>query len=116
MLPIEIQHIINDYKEEFERVEDQIEECLQKYYDIEEKVENFKSQIQNSHICHHHKSNVTISLTQTTREAARIIERILEEETVHSVQLLLLTNLENDILIDIFNVMCHPYMLYPAHL
>ena len=43
MLPNVIQNIIYEYKEEFERVEDQIEECLQKYYDIEEKVDNFKT-------------------------------------------------------------------------
>ena len=35
MLPSVIKHIINDYKIQFERVESEIENCIQKYYEIE---------------------------------------------------------------------------------
>ena len=114
MLPTVIQHIIYEYRIEFERVEREIDRCLEKYYDIEEKVVDLRSRIANTDLCSYHTESVNMSLTHTLQEAGRIVDRILDTESVNPVQLMMLKNLENEILIDIFNIVCHPFMLYPA--
>ena len=114
MIPTVIHNIIYEYKVEFERVDREIEQCVDKYYDIENKVASLKHHIEDTDLCSYHTESVTQSLTQTVVEAGRIIDCILEEESVNPVQLLILKNLENDILIDIFNIVCHPFTLYPG--
>ena len=116
MLPSVIHNIINDYKTEFERVEAEIQHCIEKYYEIENKVEAVRQHLLSTEICHYHRNSVCESLTNTIVEAARIMDRILEDETVNPIQTILLSNLENNILVDVVDIICQPLMLYPAFL
>jgi len=83
MIPTEIQNIITEYQREFERVDREIETCVNKYYDIEDKVMSLKARIVDTDLCSYHAETVTHSLSETVIEAGRIIDRILVEETVH---------------------------------
>ena len=116
MLPIDIQNIIYEYQAEFERVDRDIDRCLEKYYDIEEKIVHLRIQIADTDLCSYHTESVNLSLTHTLQEAGRIVDRVIETESVNPVQLMMLKNLENEILIDIFNIVCHPFTLYPGNM
>jgi len=114
MLPRDVLHIIHEYREAFEQVERDIQLCVDKYYEIEERVTMLQTQIIETGMCEYHTNTLRLSLRHTLVEAGRILDRVLEDDGANPVQIMLLSNLENDILIDLFNVVCHPFTLYPA--
>ena len=112
MLPAEIERLIHTYRKEFERVEKDILETLSIYYTVENRASEVLDLVKTMDLSVCHFKHVEIMLCDITMESSKLVSRILEDETVTPVQLLMLNNLSEQIQINnVFQILFHPLCL-----
>ena len=111
MLPIEIETLIHEYRKDFERVDSQIQDAISSYHTIETRANQLLGEVEQMGLCSYHVSNIQNCLRSTVHQSSRIVSHILENEEIHMVQIEMLEALNNEILLNIFNVLLHPFYL-----
>ena len=109
MLPIEIETLIHAYRQDFERVDSQIQDAISSYHTIETRANQLLGEVEQMGLCSYHVSNIKNCLRSTVRQSSLIVSDILENEEIHMVQIEMLEALNNEILFNIFNVLLHPF-------
>ena len=111
MLPIEIEMLIHAYREDFERVDSQIQEAINAYHVIETRAAQLLREVEEMGLASYHVKNIQTSIHRTVNQSSLILSNILENEEIHMVQIEMLEALNTEILYNLFNVLLHPFYL-----
>jgi hypothetical protein len=103
-IPKDICRIIRIYVHAFNEVEYQIGECLNHYFEIEDQSKRILGRFCDRLDCTLHRKDLRVRINAISKEAARMIENILEEQTVLPVQISLLIFLKSELVVDSFNL------------
>ena len=108
MLPKVIETLIHEYREQFERVDQEIQDAINQYHTLEVRAQQIMSDLRETGICAHHLDYVNRDLHRTVEHGSYIVSRILENEEVHVLETELLLALQNEILVTVFNALIQP--------
>ena len=109
MLPQDILNLIDAYRLQFEKVDEDIQTAINSYHTIESRATQLLREVEEMELCEYHVNNLRRALQQTVLESGRIVSEILETEEIHVVQQEMLLALNNEILYDVFNILLHPF-------
>jgi hypothetical protein len=86
IFPSDISKIIESYKIEFERVDNEISEAVNQFFCISHRVEILKCDLDQLSLCPCRVATMRYSLDSVLKESERLLETILTNQEVNQVQ------------------------------
>ena len=113
-MPKEIRTIIWVYIDAFHAVELQIDKCLDQYFAIEHRATRILDQFCHHYDCPLHRFDLKVRVEDVVQESGRLIELMLQQQTVLPVQRNMLTFLMSELNVDSFNLFLLPPLPYDS--
>ena len=116
-IPKEVRAIICAYIDAFRVVDVQLEKCLDQYFAIEERAMRILDRFCHRYNCPLHRYDIKLRVEDIVQESGRLIELMLQHQTVLPVQRNMLTFLMSELNVDSFNLfLLPPFSLDPSPL
>jgi hypothetical protein len=112
-IPKEIRTIILNYVESFHKVEEDIDDCLNSYFALEHRGARILEQFCDRTHCPLHRFEIKLRVEQVVKEASRLIELILSQQTCLPILNNMISFLMTELTVDSFNLYLMP--LVPLH-